>query len=130
MFDLGRIDVNGFLYLDGRRDDLLITGGVNVYPLEIENALSACPGVAEVSVFGLPDDHWGQRVCAAVVRSAAASGTSGAIVSEQSIGEFAATVLAPYKRPKTIAFVDEIPKTATGKVRRSRLAEDLGLLSN
>ena len=132
VFDLGRIDVDGFLYLDGRRDDLLITGGVNVYPLEIENALSACPGVAEVSVFGLPDDHWGQRVCAAVVRTSGTSGTSGtsdAMVSEQSIGEFAATVLAPYKRPKTIAFVDEIPKTATGKVRRSRLAEDLGLLS-
>ena len=116
VFDLGRID-DGYLYLDGRRDDLLITGGVNVYPLEVEIALARCPGVVEVAVFGVDDDQWGQRVCAAVVGN----------VSEQTMCEFAAGVLAPYKRPKTFVFVDEIPKTATGKVRRSRLATDVGL---
>ena len=116
VFDIGRID-DGYLYLDGRRDDLLITGGVNVYPLEVEIALGRCPGVVEVVVFGVDDDHWGQRVCAAVVGN----------ISEQTISDFAAGVLAPYKRPKTIVFVDEIPKTATGKVRRSRLATDVGL---
>ena len=116
VFDLGRID-DGYLYLDGRRDDLLITGGVNVYPLEVEIALGRCPGVVEVVVFGVDDDHWGQRVCAAVVGN----------ISEHTMTEFAAGVLAPYKRPKTFVFVDEIPKTATGKVRRSRLATDVGL---
>ena len=116
VFDLGRID-DGYLYLDGRRDDLLITGGVNVYPLEVEIALGRCPGVVEVVVFGVDDDQWGQRVCAAVVGN----------ISEQTMSEFAAGVLAPYKRPKTFVFVDEIPKTATGKVRRSRLATDVGL---
>ena len=116
VFDLGRID-DGYLYLDGRRDDLLITGGVNVYPLEVEIALGRCPGVVEVVVFGVDDDQWGQRICAAVVGN----------VSEQTMCEFAAGVLAPYKRPKTFVFVHEIPKTATGKVRRSRLATDVGL---
>lgn len=116
VFDLGRID-DGYLYLEGRRDDLLITGGVNVYPLEVEIALGRCPGVVEVVVFGVDDDHWGQRVCAAVVGN----------ISEHMMAEFAAGVLAPYKRPKTFVFVDEIPKTATGKVRRSRLAADVGL---
>ena len=116
VFDLGHID-DGYLYLHGRRDDLLITGGVNVYPLEVEIALARCPGVVEVAVFGVDDDQWGQRVCAAVVGN----------VSEQTMCEFAAGVLAPYKRPKTFVFVDEIPKTATGKVRRSRLATDVGL---
>ncbi len=117
VFDLGRIE-DGFLYLDGRRDDLLITGGVNVYPLEVETALGRCPGVVEVVVFGVDDDRWGQRVCAAVVGN----------VGEHTITEFAAGVLAPYKRPKSFVFVDEIPRSATGKVRRSRLAADLRLL--
>lgn len=116
VFDLGRIE-DGYLYLDGRRDDLLITGGVNVYPLEIEIALGRCPGVVEVAVFGIDDERWGQRVCAAVV----------GIVGEPTIAEFAASILAPYKRPKSFVFVDEIPKTATGKVRRGHLATDLGV---
>lgn len=124
VFDIGRIDANGFLFLDGRRDDLLITGGVNVYPLEVEIALGGCPGVAEVSVFGMEDERWGQRVCAAVVRSDDSFGNE---LSEHIIEEFTSTVLAPYKRPKTIVFVAEIPKSPTGKVRRSRLADDLGV---
>ncbi len=117
VFDLGRLDDDGYLFLDGRRDDLIISGGVNVYPLEVEIALGRCDGISEVAVFGVDDERWGQRVCAVVV------GTAGA----QTISEFAASVLAPYKRPKTVVFVEEIPKTPTGKVRRSRLAADLGL---
>ena len=116
VFDLGRIE-DGYLYLEGRRDDLLISGGVNVYPLEIEIALSRCPGVIEIAVFGVDDDRWGQRVCAAIVGN----------VREHTVVAFAAGALAPYKRPKSMGFVDEIPKTATGKVRRSRLAADLGV---
>ena len=125
VFDLGRIDDDGFVYLDGRRDDLLITGGVNVYPLELEIALSAMPGVAEVAVFGVDDERWGTRVCAAIVRHPSEE-LSAQTISEHMVLEFAAGVLAPYKRPKQVAFVDEIPKTPTGKVRRSTLAKDLG----
>src|SRR5690606_38626296 len=65
--DLGRLDADGFLHLDGRRDGLVITGGVNVYPAEIERVLHAMPGVQDVAVFGRPDERWGQRVTAAVV---------------------------------------------------------------
>ena len=126
VFDLGRVGDDGFVYLDGRRDDLLITGGVNVYPLEVEIALSAMSGVAEVAVFGVDDEHWGSRVCAVIVRDPS-GGARARTISEHTVMEFAGTVLAPYKRPKQVAFVDEIPKTPTGKVRRSTLARDLGL---
>ncbi len=117
VFDIGRLDDDGFLYLDGRRDDLIISGGVNVYPLEVEIALGRGPGVTEVAVFGIDDDRWGQQVVAAVVGR----------VDAETLRIFAAEVLAPYKRPKRYVLVDEIPKTPTGKVRRSRLGADLGL---
>jgi long-chain acyl-CoA synthetase len=126
VFDLGRVDQDGYVYLDGRRDDLIITGGVNVYPLEIELALAGLSGVEEVAVFARGDERWGQRVCAAVVRS----GTGpGAALREADVVAFAQSVLAPAKRPKDVVFVDAIPRTPTGKVRRSRLAHDLGLVS-
>ena len=68
--DVGRLDDEGYLYLDGRRTDLIISGGVNVYPLEVENALREHEGVEDVAVYGVPDPAWGQRVCAAVVGTA------------------------------------------------------------
>lgn len=110
--DAGRIDDEGYVYLDGRRDDLVITGGVNVYPLEVENALRDVPGVEDVAVFGVPDAAWGQRVCAAVVGGA----------DEAVLREHAVAVLAAAKRPKTYVHVRELPMTATGKVRRDQLA--------
>ncbi len=106
------MDEDGYLYLDGRREDLIITGGVNVYPLEVEHALREHPGVEDVAVYGVPDDRWGQRVCAAVV------GTAG----EDELAAYARERLAPPKRPKSWAFLDELPRTLTGKVRRDRLA--------
>lgn len=115
--DLGRLDDAGYLYLDGRRDDLIITGGVNVYPAEIEQALLGHPGVDQVAVFGVEDERWGQRVCAAIVGPAA----PGDVV------RFAHEVLAPFKRPKEIHVVAELPHTSTGKVQRTRLLEVLGL---
>lgn len=115
--DLGRLDDDGFLHLDGRRDDLVITGGVNVYPAEVEAVLAEVPGAEEVVVFGAPDADWGQRVCAAVVGP----------VSEAALRARADAVLAPYKRPKQYVRVDGVPRTATGKVRRSALAEAFGL---
>ncbi|MDQ4085715.1 MAG: AMP-binding protein [Actinomycetota bacterium] len=106
--DLGRLDADGYLYLDGRREDLIISGGVNVYPLEVEQALGEHPDVAEVAVFGVADERWGQRVCAAVV------GTAGAAA----LDAFARERLAPPKRPKEYFALDALPHTPTGKVRR------------
>lgn len=110
--DLGRLDADGYLFLDGRREDLIITGGVNVYPTEVENTLAEHPGVADVAVFGVPDEAWGHRVCAAVVGTATAA----------ELDAWARERLAPPKRPKDYVFTDELPRTLTGKVRRRELA--------
>jgi acyl-CoA synthetase (AMP-forming)/AMP-acid ligase II len=115
--DLGRVDDDGYLWLDGRRDDLVISGGVNVYPLEVEQALAGLPGLDDVAVFGVDDERWGQRVCAAVVGD----------VTPDAVLAWARERLAPYKVPKEVHRVGELPRTGTGKVRRSRLADDLGL---
>lgn len=109
--DLGRLDAEGYLYLDGRREDLVITGGVNVYPTEVEQVLGACAGVTDIAVFGAPDERWGQRVRAAVVGTASAA----------ELDAFARENLAPPKRPKDYVFLDALPRTLTGKVRRSEL---------
>jgi acyl-CoA synthetase (AMP-forming)/AMP-acid ligase II len=122
--DLGHLDADGFLYLEGRRDDLIISGGVNVYPAEIEAALSEVPGVAQVAVFGVDDETWGQRVCAAVV---ADPGAGEEDVLRRALREGATDRLAGYKRPKEYFVVDTLPTTATGKVQRRKLPERLGL---
>jgi long-chain acyl-CoA synthetase len=110
--DLGRVD-DGHVYLDSRRDDLIITGGVNVYPAEVEAALETVDGVDEVAVFGRPDERWGQRVCAAWVGTA----------DESALRQAAEGRLAPPKRPKTYERVGVLPRTATGKVRRTELQQ-------
>jgi len=110
--DLGRLTEDGYLYLDGRRDDLIISGGVNVYPVEVERAILEHPAVQAAAVFPVDDERWGQMVCAAVVGK----------VSEAEMKEWLRERLAPYKRPKHIVAVDTIPISATGKVRRSQLA--------
>jgi long-chain acyl-CoA synthetase len=113
--DLGRLDGDGYLFLEGRRDDLIITGGVNVYPAEVESVLAQAPGVVEVAVFGADDDAWGQRVCAAVVGD----------VDEAALRRHAEARLAPYKRPKTYLALPELPHTSTGKLLRRVLPERL-----
>jgi long-chain acyl-CoA synthetase len=117
--DLGTLDDDGFLFLTGRRHDLLISGGVNVYPVEIESVLAAVPGVREVAVFGLPDEQWGQRVCAAY--------TAAASVSEDDLRAAASARLAPYKRPKSYFRASDLPRTVTGKLMRRAVPEHLGL---
>ena len=109
--DLGRVDEDGYVFLDGRREDLLITGGVNVYPLEVEQVLGEHPGVDDVAVHGVPDERWGQRVCATVVGTA----------TQAELDAWARERLAPPKRPKSWAFLPELPRTLTGKVLRDRL---------
>jgi acyl-CoA synthetase (AMP-forming)/AMP-acid ligase II len=114
--DLGRLD-DGFLFLEGRRDDLIISGGVNVYPAEIERVLLAIDGVDQGAVFPREDDDWGQRVCAVY---------SGAASVELVTRELRAQ-LAGYKNPKELHRVAEIPHSPNGKIRRSVLATELGL---
>lgn len=115
--DLGRLDDEGRLYLEGRRDDLVISGGVNVYPAEVEQVLSEAPGVREVAVFGVDDERWGQRVCAAVVGD----------VRPEEVQAYARAHLAPYKCPKEVHLVDELPHTSTGKLQRLAVPGLLGL---
>lgn len=109
--DLGRLD-GDHLFLEGRREDLIITGGVNVYPAEVEAALLECPGVSEVAVFGRDDEQWGQRVCAAYTGDAA----------PEQVRQWAAATLAAYKRPKVLERRSELPHNASGKVERLLLA--------
>jgi len=126
--DLGRLDDDGYLFIDGRRDDLIITGGVNVYPAEVEAVLAEVPGVAEVVVFGTPDERWGQRVCAAVVPQAHPGPAPSPARGQQLVEALAAQAsarLAGYKRPKQWVVLDELPRTATGKVQRHRIASRL-----
>ena len=117
--DLGRLDADGYLYLSGRRHDLIISGGVNVYPAEVEAVLSAVPGLVQLAVFGVPDEQWGQKVCVAYV--AEGSGVEDAMRSA------AAAHLAPYKRPKDYFATAELPHTATGKLIRRAVPGHLGL---
>jgi long-chain acyl-CoA synthetase len=126
--DLGRLDRDGYLSLTGRRHDLIISGGVNVYPAEIENVLAAVDGIAEVAVFGLPDEQWGQRVCAAYVADGRPSAAGSAGWSAEEALRAAATArLAPYKRPKAYFAAADLPHTATGKLVRRAVPEHLGL---
>ncbi|HEY5025493.1 MAG TPA: AMP-binding protein [Acidimicrobiales bacterium] len=115
--DVGTVDDDGYLFLEGRRDDLIISGGVNVYPVEVETVLAQVPGVLEVAVFGVTDADWGERVCAAVV----------GVDDEDILRRHAAVRLAPYKRPKSYFLVSELPHTPTGKLRRRDLPATLGL---
>ena len=111
--DLGHVDSEGYVYLDGRREDLIISGGVNVYPAEVERVLGEVSGVDDVAVFGVEDDTWGQRVCAAVVGDA----------DLEAIQAHARSHLAPAKRPKEYHRLGALPRTPTGKVRRLELPD-------
>lgn len=113
--DLATCDPDGYLRLRGRAGDLVISGGYNVYPAEVEDVLAAHPGVAEVAVTGTPSDEWGEVVTAWVV-------PAGSGLDTDELLRFGAERLAPYKRPRLVHLVDELPRTALGKVRRSELA--------
>jgi O-succinylbenzoic acid--CoA ligase len=110
--DLGYLDHEGYLYLVDRRDDLIVSGGENVYPAEVEAALLAHPSVEEAGVVGIPDERWGQ-VPAAVVKPRA-----GARLDEEEVKAFCAERLARYKVPKRVWFVEALPRNAAGKLLR------------
>lgn len=117
--DIGALDDDGYLHIVGRSKELIISGGYNVYPREVEEALRDHPAVAEVAVAGVPDDAWGETVTAWVV-PAAATGAGGP-ADEAAILAHARALLAPYKCPKAVRFVDALPRNALGKVLRHEL---------
>jgi acyl-CoA synthetase (AMP-forming)/AMP-acid ligase II len=108
--DIGYMDEDGFFYIVDRKNDMLISGGFNVYPREVEDVLLAFPGVVEAAVVGLPDERWGDRVVAAV------SGREGLEVA--ALMEYARANLAAYKRPKAIEIWPELPKSGANKILR------------
>jgi 2-furoate---CoA ligase len=113
--DTGYFDADGELFITGRVDDMIITGGENVSPVEVESALSLHPAVSEVAVVGLPDERWGQVVAAFICR--------GAEVSAEELDEFCRDAgLASHKRPRRFVFVNALPKSPVGKLLRRRLA--------
>jgi fatty-acyl-CoA synthase len=113
--DIGRLDEDGYLYLLDRMNDMIISGGMNVYSSEVEIVVQACAGVDQVAVVGLPDDDWGERVVALVVPAI------GRAPDVEEIRSTCREQLAAYKRPKEIRLVDELPVTAYGKVDKKSL---------
>jgi fatty-acyl-CoA synthase len=113
--DLGHVDEVGRLFIDGRADDMIISGGENVFPGEVENLLGQHPDIAEVSVAGVDDEKFGQRLAAYVVR------TPGSAVTEDDLRAYVKKHLARYKVPRDIRFVPELPRTSTGKVKAKAL---------
>ena len=118
--DGGYLDDDGYLFLTDRIKDMIVSGGENVYPVEVEEVLAGHPDVAEVAVFGVPDERWGETVKALVVPTAGHTPTAEELVA------FARERLAGYKLPRSIEFVDDLPRTATGKVLKRELRDRHG----
>lgn len=117
--DLGYLDDDGYLYLSGRRTDLVLSGGVNVYPIEVEHALLAHPDVLDATAFGIPDDDLGERVHAVV----SLVDTAGGEGIEERLIEHCRVWIAAYKCPRSIEVVKDLPRQPNGKVRVHELAE-------
>lgn len=118
--DLGHVDDEGFLYIDGRRKELIISGGMNVFPREVEEVLRAHPAVRDAAVIGVPHDRWGETVCAVVERAGSAT------VSAEELVAHCRERLASYKKPTVVHFVPALPRTLSGKVRKGLLDEWVG----
>jgi acyl-CoA synthetase (AMP-forming)/AMP-acid ligase II len=113
--DIAYYDEDGFYYICDRKKDMIISGGVNIYPAEIEHELEHHPDIMEVAVFGVPSEEWGESVHAVIVKR------SGSALDEDAVQAFAREHLAGYKVPRSVSFVDEIPKTGSGKVLKRDL---------
>jgi acyl-CoA synthetase (AMP-forming)/AMP-acid ligase II len=110
--DIARLDTGGFLSVVDRARDMIISGGLNVYPAEVERVLSQHPGIDDVCVVGLPDHRWGEGVAAAIVCA------PGATLDEASVGRWSDEHLAAYKKPRVVVLLDELPKGSTGKTSK------------
>ena len=118
--DVGYLDDDGWLFLTDRKAFMIISGGVNIYPQEIEDCLVMHPKVADVAVFGIPDDEMGESVMAAVQL---AKGVVGGPEVETQLRSFAREHIAGYKCPKRIDFLDELPRLPTGKLYKRQLRD-------
>jgi fatty-acyl-CoA synthase len=107
--DIAHRDSDGFLYVDGRSTDMIISGGENIYPAVVENVLRQCPGVTDVAVVGRPDDYWGEVVVAVVV-----SDSANRDVAE--VLSFCEGRIASFATPRDVVFVDRLPRNAMGKI--------------
>ena len=116
--DLAVADEDGFIRLVGRSKDMIVSGGINIYPREIETIIEAHPEVEECIAFGVPDERWGEALVAYVVSR------DGCSPTEMHLQEYCADELARYKRPREIIFVSNIPKTASGKVQKPLLRSE------
>ncbi|WP_119301359.1 malonate--CoA ligase [Dongia deserti] len=120
--DLGKIDARGYVHIVGRGKDLVISGGYNVYPKEVENEIDAIPGVVESAVIGVPHPDFGEGVVAVVVKR------PGSALSEADILRSLTDRLAKFKQPKRVFFVDDLPRNTMGKVQKNRLRETYGAI--
>lgn len=115
--DIGRLDESGYLYLLDRKKDLIVSGGSNIYPREVEEVLIAHPAVASVAVIGTPDRHWGESVHAVVVLEPGATVTAAELIA------FCESRIASYKKPRTVEFISELPLSGVGKVLKRELRD-------
>jgi len=115
--DAGYFDEEGYLFIYDRLKDMIVSGGENVYPVEVENALAPCPGVADVAVIGVPNEKWGEAVKAIVVAK------DGVTLSEEQVIDFARQRIAAFKCPKSVDLVDSIPRNPSGKILKRELRE-------
>jgi long-chain acyl-CoA synthetase len=115
--DAGYLDEDGYLYLTDRKSDMVISGGVNIYPREVEDALHQHPEVIDCAVLGVPDDQWGEVLYAVVQRH------DGSSLDDDGVVAWCREKLADYKRPRVVEFVDELPRDPNGKVRKPKLRE-------
>ena len=115
--DIGYFDEDGFLYLCDRAKDMVISGGVNIYPAEIEAELHKMPGVADCAIFGIPDEEYGEALCAVV------QPVTGFDLSESDVRAYLRSRVAGYKIPKRVEFARELPREDSGKIFKRKLRE-------
>jgi acyl-CoA synthetase (AMP-forming)/AMP-acid ligase II len=111
------VDAQGYIYVVDRKKDMIITGGENVYPAEVENILYKHPAVGQTAVIGTKDEKWGETVTALIVKKADSE------INEESIKSFCKTEIAGYKVPKKVFFVESLPMSASGKLLKYKLRE-------
>jgi fatty-acyl-CoA synthase len=115
--DVGHFDADGRLFIDGRDDEMIVSGGENVFPREVEELLGDHEAIEEAAVVGVPDEEFGQRLRAFVAMRA------GGELSEREVKDYVKANLARYKVPRDVIFVDELPRNPSGKVLKRELAE-------
>ncbi|MGZ8777195.1 MAG: AMP-binding enzyme, partial [Mycobacterium sp.] len=115
--DAGYIDRDGFVYLNDRKKDMIVSGGENVYPTEVENVLMTHPAVGDVAIIGIPDEKWGEAVKAVIVPAAGAAPTEAELIA------YARERLAGFKLPKSVNFAEVLPRNPSGKLLKRALRE-------